>query len=306
MAKKIKHNLEYLIEKSARKESTKTEETLLNDFMLSEYKNSEWDSSKMGEKEQKGSALYNTITERIYHKKKTTHYIKYAAAAGIALVLGLGMLFNSGHKEIPNLRFATTALSDSLKLGDGSMIYLAANSVFEYPAQFGAQRKVKLIKGNAFFHVAKDPEHPFIISSGGIRTRVLGTSFHIQLSKFRCTVIVATGKVNVSSAQQSVNLLPGDEVSFSNNKLIKQKASKGMLINWYNEDAQLDSVPLSEVFTLLEYKYGIKFNSKDPAILNTRLTVFIGKKATLGSVLEQINYITNLKFEIYGDTVKVN
>lgn len=308
MTKKAKHSLEHLIEKSNRKETTKTEESLLNDFMLSEYKKSEWDSSTMGSKEERGSALYNGIRQRIYPTKKTRPYIKYAVAAGIALLVGLSILFNSGQKNIPTLRFATSGVSDSLKLGDGSMIYLAANSVFEYPSQFGDERTVKLVKGNAFFHVAKDPEHPFIISSGSIKTRVLGTSFHIQLSKSKCNVIVATGKVRVTSGNQIVNLLPGDEASFTDqdHKLSKLKALKTMLINWYKEDAELNSVPLSEVFTLLEYKYGVRFDSKNTNLLNTRLTVFIGKTATLDSILKQINYITNLKFEIYEDTVKVN
>lgn len=305
MTKKIKHSLEYLIEKSARKESSEAEEQLLNDFMLSEYQQSEWDTELMGSKK-KGILLYSAIQKRMYPQRSKKRYFQYAAAAGIALLIGLGLFFNRA-AETQFLTFRTAAVSDSLQLGDGSKIYLAANSVFEYPAQFeGAERNVKLVKGNAFFHVSKDPQHPFIIQSGTIRTRVVGTSFHIQLSKNACTVIVATGKVNVSSATQSVDLKPGDEALFSVNKLRKQKATKTMLINWYSEDAELNSVALSEVFTLLEYKYGIHFSNANTAILDTRLTLFIGKTATLDTILKQINYITNLKFEIYEDTVKVN
>ncbi|WP_245569847.1 FecR family protein [Flavobacterium soli] len=304
MVKKLKYNLESLLEKSEQKKTSNSEEQLLNDFMQSTYEKSEWVEA-MGEKNLASEKIYNVVQNHINKKKVLPLYIRYAVAASIAVLFGLGYFFNNETPEM--VTFKTAQLSDAIQLEDGSVIYLAANSVFEYPETFsGSERTVKLLKGNAFFEVAKDPEHPFMITSGAIKTKVLGTSFHIQLSKNKCNVMVVSGKVNVSSKNQSIDLLPNEEVSLIAGSLFKEKHENTAISNFYKENTELNNVSLKEVFTLLEYKYGISVKVKNKLVLDTRLTLFIEKKASLESILNQINYITNLKFKLYEDTVTVN
>lgn len=308
MIKKSKHILGYLIEKSNRKRTSEAEENVLNDFMHSEYKTPEWDTPTMGNKEQVSQKIYAGILKHIDQKERPVYYLRYIAAASILLLLGLGILLKPKAGTVEKmLTFTTMQAPDSLKLGDGSTIYLAAHSKFYYPTQFtGATRKVQLLQGNAFFNVAKDAQHPFIITSGQLETKVLGTSFHIQLSGKQCHVAVVTGKVNVSTATASIDLIPGEEASFEAEKLTRQKADKALLNNWYKQDITLNNVPLEEVFSLLHYKYGVNFQLANTTIPDTRVTVFVAQKASLESILQQINYITYLKFETYGNTVKVN
>ncbi len=307
MIKRIKHSLEYLLDKSSREKTSQAEETLLNDFAFSEYQNSKWDESVLGNPEDASQNIYDEIQLRIGKKKNFNPYLKYMAAASILFLLGLGFFLRPNVLNQKQITFNTSSIPKSIQLSDGSKIYLAANSSFQYPEKFdGDQRTVSLLKGNAFFEVAKDKQHPFIIHSGEIQTRVVGTSFHIQLSKLNCKVIVVTGKVNVSGKGQSVDLVPNQEALFESQKLTKQMADKAFLVNWYNEDVMLDQTTLKQVITILQYKYGVSFQYNNEHVLATPLTVFIKKDATLENVLEQINYITNLKFKVYGEIVKVD
>lgn len=307
MIKRIKHSLEYLLDKSSRGKTSSAEETLLNDFAFSEYQNSEWDSNLMGNPEEVSQNIYDEIQLRIGKKKIFNPYLKYMAAASILFLLGLGFFLRPNIVNQKQITFKTASIPKSIQLNDGSKIYLAANSSFQYPEKFdGDQRTVSLLKGNAFFEVAKDKKHPFIIHSGEIQTRVVGTSFHIQLSKLNCKVIVVTGKVNVSGKGQSVDLIPNQEALFESQKLTKQQADKAFLVNWYNEDVTLNQSTLKQVITILQYKYGVSFEYNNEHVLATPLTVFIKRDATLENVLEQINYITNLKFKVYGEIVKVD
>lgn len=307
MIKRIKHSLEYLLDKSSREKTSRAEETLLNDFAFSEYQNSKWDESVLGNPEDASQNIYDEIQLRIGKKKTFNPYLKYMAAASILFLLGLGFFLRPNVLNQKQITFNTSSIPKSIQLSDGSKIYLAANSSFQYPEKFdGDQRTVSLVKGNAFFEVAKDKQHPFIIHSGEIQTRVVGTSFHIQLSKLNCKVIVVTGKVNVSGKGQSVDLVPNQEALFESQKLTKQMADKAFLVNWYNEDVTLDQTTLKQVITILQYKYGVSFQYNNEHVLATPLTVFIKKDATLENVLEQINYITNLKFKVYGEIVKVD
>lgn len=307
MIKRIKHSLEYLLDKSSREKTSRAEETLLNDFAFSEYQNSKWDESVLGNSEDASQNIYDEIQLRIGKKKTFNPYLKYMAAASILFLLGLGFFLRPNVLNQKQITFNTSSIPKSIQLSDGSKIYLAANSSFQYPEKFdGDQRTVSLLKGNAFFEVAKDKQHPFIIHSGEIQTRVVGTSFHIQLSKLNCKVIVVTGKVNVSGKGQSVDLVPNQEALFESQKLTKQMADKAFLVNWYNEDVTLDQTTLKQVITILQYKYGVTFQYNNEHVLATPLTVFIKKDATLENVLQQINYITNLKFKVYGEIVKVD
>ncbi|UTN03318.1 FecR family protein [Flavobacterium bizetiae] len=307
MIKRIKHSLEYLIDKSSRHKTSRPEEDLLHKFAFSEYQKSKWDESSMGNPDEVSKDIYDSIQLRIGRKQSFNPYLKYMAAASILFLIGLGFFFKPVMTAEKQLSFKTSDTPKSIQLNDGSKIYLAANSSFQYPEKFkGDERKVSLLKGNAFFEVAKDKKHPFIITSGEIKTRVVGTSFHIQMSKSKCEVIVVTGKVNVTSKGHSVDLIPNEEALFESQKLTKLVAEKSFLVNWYNTDVTLNQTTLKQVITILQYKYGVLFQYDNKLVLATPLTVFIKKDATLENVLEQINYITNLKFKVYGEIVKVD
>ncbi|QSB25678.1 FecR family protein [Flavobacterium sp. CLA17] len=307
MIKKIKHSLGYLIDKSAQNKTSKAEENLLDHFAFTEFKKSKWDDASMGNADEVSQNIYRGIQLRIEKKKIFSPYWKYRAAASILFLVGLGFFYKPNVSIEKQLTFKTASSPKSIRLSDGTKIYLAANSSFQYPAQFkGDERTVSLLKGNAFFEVAKDKKHPFIIHSGPIKTRVVGTSFHIQFSKSKCEVLVVTGKVNVSSKDQSVDLVPNQEALFADAQLTKLPIDKSLSINWYTTDIALNQATLKQVITILQYKYGVTFSCKNEAVLTTPVTVFIEKNASLESVLKQINYITNLKFNTYDGIIQVH
>ncbi|MEO6176718.1 MAG: FecR family protein [Flavobacterium circumlabens] len=307
MIKRIKHSLEHFIDKSSQNKTSEVEENLLNNFALTEYQNSNWENASMGNSDEVSKNIYEGIQLRMEKKKTFSPYFKYRVAASILFLVGLGFFYKPNVSIEKQLTFKTASSPKSIRLSDGTKIYLAANSSFQYPAQFkGDERTVSLLKGNAFFEVAKDKKHPFIIHSGPIKTRVVGTSFHIQFSKSKCEVLVVTGKVNVSSKDQSVDLIPNQEALFTDAQLTKLPIDKSLSINWYNTDIALNQATLKQVITILQYKYGVTFLCKNEAVLTTPVTVFIEKNASLDSVLKQINYITNLKFNTYDGIIQVN
>ena len=306
MLNEDKFSLKELIEKSEEHKITEDERHLLDDFLKHEYNTSSWDDSLMGSKDAVSSAIYSKIKLKSL-KKSTGHYYKYAAAASIILIISLGIVFKKPIDVNNDITVKTASTSDSVRLSDGSTVYLAANSVFKYPKFFkGDLRSVSLTKGDAFFKVSKDPNHPFIITSGDIKTRVLGTSFHIGLHNKECKVTVVTGKVNVSSREEAVNLIPNEEVVFTPDGIRKQKVADAFLYTWYKKDVELINVPLEKVFTILKLKYGVSFQPENEEILKTKMTIYIQGGLSLQNILDQINYITNLKFKAHDTTIKVN
>ena len=117
---------------------------------------------------------------------------------------------------------------------------------------------------------------------------------------------MVTGKVNVTTKDQSVDLVPNEEALFSGGKLSRVPVDKSVLVNWYTSDIALNEATLQQVITILQYRYGVTFQFENKSVLKVPVTVFIEKNASLDSVLKQINYITNLKFNVYDEIIKVN
>jgi transmembrane sensor len=80
---------------------------------------------------------------------------------------------------------------------DGSVIHLNTNSRIE--TEFTHEKRiVKLIKGEALFDVAHDPNRPFIVYAGDRLVQAIGTKFVVHLESENIQVTVTDGKVKMS------------------------------------------------------------------------------------------------------------
>lgn len=303
--KRTKPFLETLIDKNNANKESGPESELLNDFVKHEFEISIWNSSQMGTRENISATLYPRIKRNVLNKRASGNYYKYAVAASLTLLLCLGILLQI-RKDVPEIIVSTKYSPDSVSLEDGTVVYMAANTTFKYPKNFkGPSRSVSLIKGNAFFKVAKDPSLPFIISSGKLKTKVLGTSFHIRLENSSCRVSVISGSVEVSSADQKVELTRNEEAVYTAAGITKQDLSNTSIPEWYANDTKFNNVSLSDVLELLRLKFGVDFKVHDKKILKTRLTIYITSGLSLDDILDQINYISNLKLTRYDNIIEV-
>lgn len=158
MIKKDIHYLEYLIAREENQTISEAEAKLLANFMQDEYDRSEWDTQQMGAKAAVSAGIYKNIKKRNQSKKPFRIHYKHAVAATIALVIGLGVLLKPqpGIKEIS---IKTASKTDSVKLDDGTLVYLASHSEFKYPEHFdGTLRSVSLVKGNARLRTSRTRE----------------------------------------------------------------------------------------------------------------------------------------------------
>ena len=85
---------------------------------------------------------------------------------------------------------------ERLALPDGSVVDLDAQAKVE--VQFTPEmRKVRLVRGRAFFTVAKNPARPFVVSTGEVSVRAVGTAFSVALDPQDVSVLVTEGRVRM-------------------------------------------------------------------------------------------------------------
>lgn len=150
---------------------------------------------------------------------------------------------------------------DSIRLADGSQVFLAENTIIKYPKEFKTEnRPVILVKGQAFFKVAKDPKHPFEVTINHSIVKVLGTSFNINYTPNQIQLSVKTGRVmfNANSISVPEILIAGEALSYD---LIRNKLSTGNGLNstsWLTKELHFVDMPLEEVCSELSDYYQVK------------------------------------------------
>lgn len=91
-------------------------------------------------------------------------------------------------------------------LPDGSILTLNSDSAVD--VRFTAtERRVRLVRGETHFVVAKDPRRPFVVEANGVAVRAVGTTFNIRLHAANVEVIVTEGLVRVDDAAHGGSLL---------------------------------------------------------------------------------------------------
>ena len=127
----------------------------------------------------------------------------FAAAAAFALLLlTVSTLRTPRHT-------AETAIGAFQKfdLPDGSVAQLNTDSAID--AAFTAtERRIRIVRGEVFFTVTKDPARPFIVTSGPVAVRAVGTAFNVRQRTDTVEVLVTEGRVRVDDAHAGRSLLP--------------------------------------------------------------------------------------------------
>ncbi len=140
---------------------------------------------------------------------------RMAAGVAAALVLG-GGLFGwqaFSYREFPDQTFRTdVGQRSTVTLPDGSVVTLNTNTVLRTRAD-PERRLLYLERGQAFFKVAKDRSHPFVVSAAGRTVTALGTAFDVRVDDGRFYVTLVEGKVKVVTPSPRPAVAEGEPAS---------------------------------------------------------------------------------------------
>jgi transmembrane sensor len=144
-----------------------------------------------------------------------------AALALIAVAATGSFLYLSKGKD----ETISTALGGHkvVTLADGSRIELNTSSTVRVHID-GDHRAITLVKGEAFFDVRHDAEHPFTVDAAGQRITDLGTKFVVRNLSDRVEVALLEGRAHLAplgdtSKSRQADLMPGDVATATNHLL---------------------------------------------------------------------------------------
>jgi len=196
-------------------------------------------------------------------------WLRIAAAVTLLIVAGTLAMFLFRRPAPRQLELAATTRPVTDTLPDGSIITLNKNSKIVYTGNFETNRNITL-EGEAFFNVATDPSHPFVLHTGDVQVRVLGTSFNVKSDQQQVEVIVETGAVEVNKQTESVQLRQNEKaVAAKNSTAIVKASNKDELYNYYRTQTFVcNGTPLWQLAEIFSNAYGVQIEITNPAIRN--------------------------------------
>lgn len=226
---------------------------------------------------------WQELQKKIHTPAKPKSNYLWLAVAGAALIIGWTTWFfinrNGGNVTdgTTTLAFTSTNAVANDTLPDGTRINLNRNSELIYPSAFvGTERHVSL-KGEAFFDVTHDAEHPFIIHTDMMDVKVLGTSFNVKAypASDSVRVSVVTGKVQCMSGNDTVTILPGEFAVFHKGAIAIAKGNEDNPNNaaYRNRIFQFNQTPLGLAVMQLNDAYGCHIVLKNDALKNCKFTI---------------------------------
>jgi len=244
-------------------------------------------------------ALRSFRPDRAEGRQRTWALWTKRAAAAAAVVI-VGATATAYFSKPVEHRYATALGGhQTLALADGSQIEMNTDTALRI-ADADTQRAVTLEKGEAFFQIKHNSEHPFIVRVANHRIVDLGTKFSVRTDGGRVQVALVEGLARIDSVgaegkRSSALLKPGDVAVATALSISVSKKSQPELINqlaWRRGVLVFDNVALADVAD--EFN---RYNQKKIIIADKAA----GRRTINGAFqASDLEAMTNIAREVFG------
>ena len=247
--------------------------------------------------------------------------IKYVAVVAIAVGVGWGIkkiqgntyLSNSKEKEVVynEIHVQKGGRANTLVLSDGTKVILNAATTFRYPTSFGEKNRMVYLEGEAYFEVAKDSEHPFIVHISRGAIEVLGTGFNVRdyREEQKTVTTLVQGKVVYRPERQpgrEIMLEPGFQIKDEEGgSLQPRKVDVILYTGWKDGKYVFENATLEEIMQVLSRWYDIAVFYKREEVKKLHFTGDLERYKTINDFLEFMEIGGNVRFSIKGKTVLI-
>jgi ferric-dicitrate binding protein FerR (iron transport regulator) len=202
----------------------------------------------------------------------------------------------------------------NLTLADGSKVWLNAGSSIRFPVSFTDSTRHVYLEGEAYFQVSHDGK-PFIVSSGELDVRVLGTSFNVLAypDEQQLVTTLVEGSVRIDYGGKDDGAAPGrilspdDQavVSIADAAIEVAKVNTSQFISWIDGKLEFHNEDLDKVMKRLARWYDFKYEFENQKAREFHFSARFDNTENISTILEMLELTTNVKFELKENTIVV-
>lgn len=245
-------------------------------------------------------------------KQLRLQFLKYAAA--IVLIVGISGaigFFISTSVSNSDTKFTEISVPkgerSTVILPDGSTVLINSNSQMKFSSSFNSGKRKVILSGEAYFNVAHDKSHPFIVETPSLQIEVLGTKFNISSypNDQLTTTFLESGKVRISSAVAG-NIILSPNEAFVFNKFSRESEKIMMydkrLMDWTKGVMTISGETIGELAKKIERRFNVTITFMDDNVKNHIYTGSI-KDEDLNTVLEAIKFASSIEYKREGNQI---
>lgn len=193
-------------------------------------------------------------------------------------------------------------------LADGTTVHLNAGSKLTYPVRFVGKRRLVALEGEAYFDVAEDENHPFVVQTHLGDVIVLGTAFNVNAytNASVCYTTLVRGKVQFSAPNvEAITLLPGEQAVVSANGSEKRTVDLEEYVGWVEGLYVFNNRSLGEIMETFERWYDIQVYYETEDLRNITYSGSLKRYGTINSFLEALELTGDLTYKISGRNILI-
>ena len=196
-----------------------------------------------------------------------------------------------------------------LVLADGTKVWMNAATVIRYPETFaGVERRVELIRGEAYFEVVHNRVMPFKVTVRNQVIRDIGTHFNVKAydDERAIETTLLEGSVSVSNNEKHVILRPGQLSIVQNaaSPIVVKQANPGKTLAWKNDHFVFDNESIQDIMQEVSRWYDVDV-SYEGDMSGKQLTGSMSRSANITELLRKLEETGAVHFRVTGRKVTV-
>jgi len=223
-----------------------------------------------------------------------------------------------------------------LTLPDGTIAHLNYNTRLIYPEKFGKGDRDVILDGEAYFMVAKDRRHPFIVHTPHGDVKVYGTEFVVNTraengngnangngngergrlvrtnngnegQSDQLSVVLVKGSISFTPVDgKEQKLKPGQEYTYFNHQSSIQAVDTAPYVAWNEGKFSFQEWSLERVMEVMSRWYGMQVHFTDDQLRAIAISGNFDRYEDLRPTMEAIAAVTDLDISIKDDMIIVS
>jgi transmembrane sensor len=238
------------------------------------------------------------------------------AAAAAILIIGGGIGWMTRPRApktavTAQVPAAAPAKTHTIHLPDGSTVVLNTSSKLNYPTAFTGRTREVYLSGEGYFDIRPVPGQPFLVHTGKLTTRVLGTTFDIRaypgdgaiditVTKGRVQVLNERKNLGTLSANQQIHFVPETEAAR------QQTVDIQPIVAWRPREIFYDNITMDSAARALEQRFGVSVAFVNPNIKACRVTATFSPDDGLEDFLAVLCGVTQSTYVVRGRSVSLD
>lgn len=241
-------------------------------------------------------------------KRFREQLMRYAAFLSLPLLitsLVFGYLYYRDPETVVQYAEVTASTGSVIRyeLPDHSWVWLNAGTTLRYPTTFQADRREVDLKGEAYFEVTADEEHPFYVhTANGPTVYVYGTRFNVSAYEDdeAVSTVLEKGKVNVwMPTKEEAVLHPGEQLQYdkASGRWTKSEVDVYEKVAWKEGKLIFRNATLDEIFKKLSRHFNVEIQLNNWKENDYRYRATF-RKETLPQILDYLSQSAAMKWYI--------